>query len=94
MKRDRNEVFALGRTMHIGDLYDMTEDKVVMQGLNAFKYNKPKWTENSHTEHKTTIEKKDSDKYDLIGIDPELKLTLGLGFFELNGSAKYLKTKK
>jgi hypothetical protein len=72
IKRANNEVLALGRTMQIGDLYDMTEDKVVMQGLNAFKYNKPKWTENSHTEHKISIEKKDSDKYDLLDIDHEL----------------------
>ena len=89
---------ALGRIARLGDLYDATTDKFC--AISMFREHIPPdspavtRTDNHHCKISTTITSSLKEKFDILNIKADLKLSILAGQVDLRGSAEYLDDKK
>jgi len=89
---------ALGCIAQLGDVYDATTDKFCE--ISMFREQVPPDSlaisviDNHESEISTSITCSLNEKLDVLGVTPDLKVSVLAGLIELEGAAKYLNEKK
>ena len=83
---------ALGRSHNLGEIYDTIEERFV--GVHAFTESVEKFSSEMNCggdECSFVLDDIMSQKFDKLGIEPELKLSFLAGLVKVQGSGKYLE---